>query len=186
MHILSVLLLGVATNLDNLIIGMSLGFRGKHIGPARNIVIALFSGIAAFICCYAASFCISLGRVPNVMGGILLILLGAGPLMIRHPKQSEEEAGCPAVPGGPHPLAWRETLTVALALAANCLAAAFAAGMTGLGAAGVALVTGGFSLVCVGVGNFIGRRGSHILPGRWLERAACLLLILIGIWEIAV
>lgn len=186
MHIFSVLLLGVATNLDNFIIGMSIGFQGKRIGPAKNIVIALFSGVASFICCYAASFCTSLGRIPNIMGGVLLILLGAGPLMIKRPGRREEEPGCPAVPGGPQPLSWRETLTVALALAANCLAAAFAAGMTGLSAAGVALVTGGFSLACVGLGNRIGRRGSRLLPGPWLERAACLLLILIGIWEIGV
>lgn len=185
MHILSVLLLGVATNLDNFIIGMSMGFQGKRIGPARNGVIAALSAAAAFVCCYISSLCASLGRIPNILGGVLLILLGAGPLML-HRKTRAQEAGCPARSGGPGVLSWRETLVLGLALAANCLATAFAAGMTGLGPMPVALVTGVFSLLCVGLGNLLGRRGSRLVSGPWLELAAAVLLILIGIWEIGV
>ena len=185
MHILSVLLLGVATNLDNLIIGMSMGFQGKRISPAQNGVIAALSAAAAFVCCYVSSLCAAVGRIPNILGGVLLILLGAGPLMI-HRKPHTQEEGCPAKPGGPGALSWRETVVLGLALAANCLATAFAAGMTGLGPVPIALVTGGFSLLCVGVGNLLGCRGSRLVSGPWLERAAAVLLILIGVWEIGV
>lgn len=46
MHLLSTLLLGISTNLDNLLIGVSFGFLKKRIAMKANLVIGLFSAAA--------------------------------------------------------------------------------------------------------------------------------------------
>lgn len=46
MHLLSTLLLGISTNLDNLLIGVSFGFLKKRITIKANLVIGLFSAAA--------------------------------------------------------------------------------------------------------------------------------------------
>lgn len=53
MHLLSTLLLGISTNLDNLLIGVSFGFLKKRITIKANLVIGLFSAAAT---CFFVTF----------------------------------------------------------------------------------------------------------------------------------
>lgn len=152
MDILSVLLIGVATNLDNLLIGAALGLRRRHISWLNNLLIALCSGAAALVCCSLSSLLAGLGRLPAIFGGSLLILLGVLSLLPAKGAPAEEkimQAGAPAK------LSPGESLMLGVALALNCLAAAFGVGMSGLSPLLVGLFVGGFSFLSVGIGNVL-------------------------------
>ena len=82
MHLLSTLLLGISTNLDNLLIGVSFGFLKKRIAMKANLVIGLFSAAATCFFCYFSSMFSRFGRIPNIIGGIIIILIGAFSLIL--------------------------------------------------------------------------------------------------------
>ena len=120
MHGISICLLGIATNLDNLCIGMAYGCRGQKIGVRVNAYIALISGLISLVLCLFSS-CIAEGlqTLPNFIGACLLIAIGIWTLW---PKQQKETAVAAQAS------AW----VLGLALAVNCIPAAFGAGLTGL------------------------------------------------------
>ena len=51
MHIIFALLLGISTNLDNMILGIFLGVRGNRITAASNLLIGHFSAAATCLFC---------------------------------------------------------------------------------------------------------------------------------------
>lgn len=182
-------MLGVATNLDNLIIGLTIGWQGKRIPFLHNLCIALGSALAAYACCELASLFAGLGRAANALGGGLLIVLGIWPLIPKRKAKAEEldpakaPRNAPGAPTGER-IGWRETLLLSCALAANCLAASFGAGMTGLSSVSVAATIGAFSFACVALGNFLGRRRGARVNDRRVNAIASIVLILVGAMQI--
>ncbi|MBC8538734.1 hypothetical protein H8693_07275 [Christensenellaceae bacterium NSJ-63] len=181
MDILSVLLIGVATNLDNLLIGAALGLRRRHISWMNNLLIALCSGAAALVCCSLSSLLAGLGRLPAIFGGSLLILLGVLSLLPAKGAPAEEkimQAGAPAK------LSPGESLMLGVALALNCLAAAFGVGMSGLSPLLVGLFVGGFSFLSVGIGNVLGLTTGKKLNGRLLSLLSAIAMMGLGLLQI--
>ena len=183
MHMFSAIFLGIATNLDNFMIGLSVGLQGKRIPFFSNLAIALSSALAGFLSCYLASLCAELGRWPGYLGGGMLILLGLWPLLKRNQQPQservEKERRSFEVRIGP-----RKTLFLAIALAVNCVPASFGAGMTGAYPAPTAAMIGAGSFIAVGAGGMMGRYTSANVKSAWLERAAAIMMVLLGVLEI--
>lgn len=184
MRFIAAALLGIATNLDNLLLGVVYGLRGKRIGHRQNLCIAAGSAVASFLCCYLASFCINLGRLPKYLGATLLILLGIWPML---PKKEKEGAATEnADDTGQDTVSWTETLTLTGALALNCLVASFGAGLTGMDALPVALLVGGFSFLAVWAGNTLGRVAKVGVRAERLNWLASGVMILLGLMALFV
>ncbi|MEH7308877.1 manganese efflux pump [Neobacillus drentensis] len=89
MHLLSILLIGIAANLDNLGISVSYGLRSTRIPFVSNLIIAIVSMICAYLSIIAGKFIsefISIG-IANLAGGLIIICIGI--------KCIAEEPGCP-------------------------------------------------------------------------------------------
>lgn len=85
MHWVTILLIGLAANIDNLAISVSYGLRSTRIPFTSNLLIALISMICAYISIATGDLIsnfISL-KTANVIGGLLIFFL-AGRVSLRH------------------------------------------------------------------------------------------------------
>lgn len=128
-QIFSAILLGIATNLDNLAIGLGIGLEGKKLPLLSNLVIAASSALASYFGCALAAFCAEIGPWIKYFGGGLLVLLGLWPLF--HKKTPQKEKKKPEKSEGGARLGLGRALVLAVALALNCIPASFGAGMAG-------------------------------------------------------
>lgn len=182
MHLSTIVFLGLAANLDNLCIGMSYGLMGKRIKPLHNLIVSLISGAFAYIACAAAGlFSGYQSGVPMLIGSILLIGMGLytvwDGIRKRGAEQQVEEDAL-------RDTRLSEVCLLGVALAINCLASAFGAGLTNVSAAGLALSVALFSCAAVWLGNLLGGRVKWLCRSHWLDTASGAMLVLIGIWEL--
>ena len=174
MHLLSILLLGISTNLDNMFIGVSYGLRNKRITWSSNLVIGLFSAAATYLFCYLSSLLTEFGRTPNVVGGVFIIFVGI--LALIRKGDNEEKSIC---------LGWKKTILLSGCLAVNCLPAAFGAGLTGINPLYAAVSVGGLSVLAIATGNRLALRAvSTKLNQRMLEILGGLIMVALGAIEI--
>lgn len=181
-QLFSAILLGIATNLDNLAIGLSIGLEGKKLPFLSNCVIAASSALASYFGCALAAVCAGLGPWLKYLGGGLLVLLGLWPFFYqkapkeekKQPKKSED---------GPR-LGLGRALILAVTLALNCIPASFGAGMAGAYPWQMAASVGACSFLAVGAGCWVGRYTNAHFSGDWLDRAAAIIMVLLGIFEL--
>jgi putative sporulation protein YtaF len=201
MHWLTILLIGVAANLDNLGISVSYGLKSTRIPFVSNLVIAAISMICAYIPIIAGEFMsqfISV-TVANYIGGLLIILLGGKCIFESfYPKTTEEAVRVDSTFTKviSHPeladtnddqiISFKESILLGLALAMNCLAMGLGAGFSGVSPLLTTLSIGVFSLLSISVGIRIGSKISDNRIGKYSNTIAGILLILIGVYEIFV
>jgi putative sporulation protein YtaF len=209
MHWLTILLIGVAANLDNLGISVSYGLKSTRIPFASNLVIAILSMICAYLSITAGeliSHFINI-KIANIIGGSLIIILG-GKCIVEtlFPKPSTEpchEQGLDSIDGDStytkviaHPeladinkdkvITLKEAILLGLALAINCLAMGLGAGITGISPLLATLSIGAFSLLSISFGTMLGNKITGNRIGKYSNIISGLLLIMIGIYEIIV
>lgn len=175
MYILTALLLGVATNLDNLFVGLSFGLRGRRISILSNIVIGLLSATATLLCCFFASLLSGLGGALRYVGGGVIIIVGIMSFFQRDDGEESEKDG---------KMTARDTLILGLALAANCLAVAFGAGLTGIGPVAAAVAVGSGSILTVGLGNRLGLATGKRINQRLLTDISGGVMIALGLIQL--
>ena len=167
MHLLSSLLLGISTNLDNLFLGFSLGVRQKKLTAASNWLIGLFSAAATCLFCCVSSLCAGLGPSVNLVGAVLLFLLGIWTLF---PSSTAGEASCNR----------QDTAILGTVLAVNCIPVAFAVGLTGIHPLAAALSVGLLSVLAMRLGHVLGLRTAALplgeAPLRYLSGGTMMLL----------
>lgn len=125
--------MGISTNLDNLLLGLSLGLQKKKLCFWANVLIGFLSAAVTAVFCVLSATLSSLGKLPNVVGGGIIIAVGLWSLLPAHQEASCYQAG----------FSWRETWMVATGLAVNCIPVAFGAGLTGIPPWAAALSVGG-------------------------------------------
>jgi len=201
MHWLSIIGIGLAANLDNLGIGVSFGARKMKVPFVSNLIIAILSMIASYLS-------ITVGHVvtyympsnlANWFGGLMIIFIGLwairSDILNRRstaPKLKESANELTAILHDPvqadkdrnNILSWKESLTLGLALAINCLAGGFGAGITGLAPLPTTLAVGLFSLITVDLGIRAGQQLAKTWLGQWPNLAGGVILIAIGLYEI--
>ncbi|GFZ99649.1 sporulation membrane protein YtaF [Paenibacillus marchantiophytorum] len=199
MHWFTIVAIGIAANLDNLGIGLSFGSRSTKVPLLSNLLIALLSMAATYLAMSAGIYVSHLlsPSVGNLIGGIIIILLGAWGLRaslkrFRHAARDaqlgEQFAGMAqrSDKDGNHVISWGESLSLGFALSINCLASGLGAGASGVSPILSAISVGVFSLLTVDLGIRMGSRIAKSWFGRYAELLGCLLLIVIGCYEVIV
>ena len=173
MHSVSIFILALATNLDNLCIGMAYGCQGRLIGTRINACIALISGLVSFVLCWASSlFAVEIQKTANLLGALLLIAMGMYTLFSKHDAQQITSIGRTSA------------MALGLTLAVNCIPAALGAGLTGLPPLWLGASIATFSFLTVGLGNLAGCRVREKMTTRLLDSVSAACMIGIVIFEI--
>ncbi|MCG3087756.1 manganese efflux pump MntP family protein [Sporosarcina cyprini] len=179
MQLLTIILIGIAANLDNLGISLSYGLRYHRIPIVYNVVISFISMLFAYFSILAGSW-IS-GYIPmnvaNILGGLVLIGLGCWFIL----KPVSQSTGNPQRITTIH---WKESIVLGFILAINCLTIGFGAGFTGVPPFLASLSIGVFSFISIGIGVKLGHRIGYTWFGQQSDRIAGVLLVLIGLYEI--
>ncbi|KIL38800.1 hypothetical protein SD70_24270 [Gordoniibacillus kamchatkensis] len=199
MHWLSIVGIGIAANLDNLGIGFSFGARATKIPFSSNLLIAVLSMVSAYISIAFGHFVAAYipPSLANWIGGGMIVLIGLWSIKgnlkgaAAGGKPSGELAELLKNPGkadrdGNNIISWTESWTLGIALALNCIASGFGAGVTGVSAWGTTLSIGAFSLLTVALGVRVGTRIAQTWFGRYPNAIGGLILIGIGVYEIVV
>jgi putative sporulation protein YtaF len=195
MHWLSIIIIGLASNLDNLGIGVSFGARSTRITPLSNLIIAVLSMLATFLSITSGEyvseyFSEALG---NAIGGCLILFMGIWSIRAVYKKPTSSVSmdietnvlsTSSTDTGYRHVLRWQESLWLGVALAINCIATGFGAGISGVNATFTAISVGAFSFITVAVGMKIGNRMSKTWLGKHSDLIGGLLLVGIGLYEI--
>ncbi|MBB4824363.1 putative Mn2+ efflux pump MntP [Sporosarcina luteola] len=179
MQLLSIILIGIAANLDNLGISLSYGLRYHRIPLVYNLVISFISMLFAYFSILAGSL-IS-GYIPmtiaNMIGG--LVLIGLGSWFIWRPANHSNGTSQRITT-----IHWKESIMLGFLLAINCLSIGFGAGFTGVPPFLASLSIGIFSFISIVIGVKLGHRIGYTWFGQQSDRIAGALLVLIGLYEI--
>lgn len=175
LQLTTILSLGIATNLDNVCIGIAYGLAGKRIRRIHNLLVSLISGAFAFVACVAAQLLSDQNAtLAMIIGSLMLAGLGIYTIV----QALRESETCSKQADRPTSLSEMAVLGVTLAL--NCLAASFGVGLGGIPAVWVGLSVMGFSYIAVGLGNIVGLRTKRMFSSRWLNVASGAILLLMG------
>jgi putative sporulation protein YtaF len=205
--LLSVILIGIATNLDNLGIGLTYGIRKIRVPLKTNIVISLFSGIAMVLSSYAGNLLMHILplKFGNVLGGMIVSIIGLYTVfdyfntkkkqydMNRSGINEQEDKlidfrgiiddPCRADKDYSGDISIKEALFLGIALAINCLGTGIGAGMTGISVWPLALSVMFFSLITISLGVYVGKKYASQHLGEKAAILAGLVLFLVGIYE---
>jgi putative sporulation protein YtaF len=201
MHWFTILFIGIAANLDNLGIGVSYSLKSTKIPFVSNLLIAVVSMVAAYISITAGTLIsqyISLS-IANYVGGFLLIILGLKCIIdcIKLEKEKSHvfvqstNSNLSKVIREPDALdlnndkviSWKESVLLGSALAINCLAIGFGAGITGISPLYATFSVGLFSVLTIAIGSSVGSKLSGTRVGNYSNMVSGVILILIGIYE---
>ncbi|HJV46843.1 MAG TPA: sporulation membrane protein YtaF [Bacillota bacterium] len=200
MHWLSILILGIASNLDNLGIGISFGIRSTKIPFFSNLIIAFISMVGTYLSMVLGSLLSQYvpHDVANFLGGFLIISIGIWTIASSLTKKNKEvlkNLDTPSVSevlkdpskadlDGNHYISMKESLWLGLALALNSIGTGIGAGASELSTFWTTAAVGVFSLLTIGIGVGAGLRISKSWICRYSDFLAGILLIGIGLYEI--
>lgn len=205
--ILSVILLGIAANLDNLAIGLAYGIRGIKVPFKSNFTFAALSGAATLVSGCAGHLLSHIipKNVGNILGGAIVSVIGIYTILsfIFHDKKLQKAdltneslsvSSLGNIMDDPYSadvdnsgdISFKEAFVLGTALALNCLAAGFGAGMTGVNILGLILSVMFFSLLTIGLGTHFGKKYASRYFGDKATVAAGILLLIVGLYEMLI
>ncbi len=204
-YFLSIFLLCLAPNLDNMAIGLAYGIRKINVPFKSNLAIAFFSGIAALISSLLGKLLANYIPIHtgNIIGGSIVSIMGLYTIfsyIYSKRKKSREEyqksiqyiSNIRAVMDDPSfadrdysgDISLKESILLGIALAVNCLGTGFGAGMTGVNVFMLTAAIIGFSLITISLGYVIGKHYSSKFSGDKATIVSGLLLIAVGIYQV--
>ncbi|WP_438311756.1 manganese efflux pump MntP [Sporosarcina sp. FA9] len=193
MQWLTIVLIGIAANIDNLGISVSYGLKSNRIPFLTNILIAVISVICAFISITIGGilsqyFSQSIARF---IGGSILIGLGIWVVATssnlsafdsnQNKETSSHSISQKSISGKDINL--KESIILGFVLGINCLTIGFGAGITGVSPLFTALSIGVFSVLSIYIGVMVGTRIGNSLFGKYANGVGGILLVLIGLYE---
>ncbi|UVK49459.1 manganese efflux pump (plasmid) [Mesorhizobium sp. AR07] len=179
MHWYFIIGLAVASNIDNLAVGMSYGVRGIRIGFFANLVIAAicfaFSEVGMVFGEWIGQ--VLPGDLPDIAGAGLLLLIGVRVLFMAlsatHERANSPNDGHPIANWFARALAVKgdkvgpfEAVVLGVALSANALANAVSAGILNMAPTVVASAASIGSFLTIVAGVALGRHAAQIRVGR--------------------
>lgn len=182
-----IILIGLASSLDNFAVGLSYGTQGKRITRSANAWIALTAILISLVALFAGrliGFTLP-SSLTGLCGGLLILLIGIGSLVesIKHHRQSSK-----TIPGAEtvdrdhnNLITSREVVWLSFALSFNALGTAFGAGVGGMDPLSVSLFIGLFSYLSIAAGQWMGLKSVRTPLGHISELTAAVLLIVIGL-----
>jgi putative sporulation protein YtaF len=199
MHLTSVLLIALVSNLDNLAIGISLGIRSTKIPALSNGIIAAITMAGTYLSMNAGEFISGYisSKTTNLLGAAIIVIIGAwsivNSLCLRKGRSTDSDNyehvygnRSPADVFHKHVISMKESAGLSIALALNNLATGLGAGATGISPISTTIAVGVFSLLFIRFGSKFGFTVSRSWLGSYSKIVAGILLILIGIYEMFV
>ncbi|SFK83059.1 putative sporulation protein YtaF [Paenibacillus sp. 1_12] len=198
MHWISIIFIALASNLDNLGIGISFGIRSTKIPALSNGIIAVITMLGTYVSIALGDYVTEFisGFAANLLGACMILIIGIWGLI------SSWRAKLPEPPASDSPnlidvihhpstadidlnkvISWKESLTLGLALALNNMATGFGAGATGVSPLWTTLAAGLFSILFIYGGTRLGFMAAKTWVSQYAERIGGILLIVIGIYE---
>ncbi len=192
MQWLTIIVIGVAANIDNLGICVSYGLKSIKIPFFHNLIVSIISLVCAFISITAGSYLSNYlsQSIANVAGGSLIIGLGVwfiatSPLFAKNDLiRIENTCSVYTSLDKTKTITMKESIFLGFVLALNCLTIGFGAGITGVSSLFTSISIGVFSMISISMGVMLGNKIGNTWFGKYSESIAGLLLILIGIYEI--
>lgn len=203
MYLLTIFLLCLAPNLDNMAIGLAYGARRINVPFRSNMAIALFSGLATLISSFLGNLLSSC--IPNylgsLIGGSIVSIMGfytIGSYIHAKRKCTKVQEGSnlyiddlKAVMADPGiadkdysgDISLKESVLLGIALAVNCLGTGFGAGLSGVNTLLLTSAVVVFSLITISFGAFIGKRYAAKLLGDKATIISGLLLLAVGVYQ---
>ncbi|MEG0385072.1 MAG: manganese efflux pump [Solibacillus sp.] len=187
MHWITIIVIGIAANLDNLGIGLAYGVKQMRIPFLSNVSIAITSMIVTYFAVWIGG---TLGtymsvHIANLLGSLLLCVIGLWTLVsqkfgheeiLQNPQLVDRDNN--------NVISLSESILLGFILSINCLAAGIGIGANGISAVWTVLSIGFFSIVTVGLGSHFGSLISKTFIGRYSTAISGWLLIIIGIFEV--
>lgn len=213
MHLLSILLLALSSNLDNFGVGLAYGARRMRISLVSNLIIAVITSCGTLVVMTLGEYltCILKAALANLLGAGILIATGTFVILQACRKKKKTTAfhgnscdssmsegslrkGLNQVLSDPaHAdldysgcIETREALVLGMALTLNNLASGFGAGVSGIDPMFTTGIVFLFSILTLDGGMKIGLRYTSRWLGEKANLAAGLLLVLIGLYELFV
>lgn len=185
MHWLTILLVGIASNLDNLGLAMAYGIKKTKIPLLSNIIIAFISMIITYIAVIAGGMLSEFfsQKMANFLGSLLLILIGLWTIFSKSLCNTSfkkfERVDYQII-------SCKEAIFLGLILSINCLASGLGIGANGISAFWTVLSIGIFSLLTIGIGCHCGLLLTKTFIGRYSKSISGCLLIFIGLYEMLI
>jgi len=188
MHLLSILLFAISSNMDNLVIGLSYGIKKIRIPILSNIVISLITFIGT-------AFSMIIGKellniipesIANIIGSVVIIIIGGYYLIkfIYNKTKDNEQKGEEYDVDKSGCIELRESFLLGLALSINNIGLGISASIIGLNIIATATVSFVFSLLFLYLSNAFGKSFMSNFLGKYAEPISSILMILLGIYEI--
>lgn len=171
MYFIMCLLIGIAVNLDNFLIGLSLGLKHQKISMASNLLISAITALSAFAVTGFSNMLSQSTRIfGSVAGSLCLIVFGLYYLIKPDENTDKYEL-----------LSLKQTLILGVILSVNCIPPSFSAGVFKIPPLLMGLCAGGFSMLSM----FISSRFCVCFSKKtWIKKLSPLsyiLLILLGL-----
>ena len=163
MQWLTILLIGIAANIDNLAISVSYGLKLKKIPFLYNFIISIISIEFAFFSITAGSFLSNYfsQSIANFTGGFLII--GPWRMVYQYHRpyslkinQPEQKITRPVLSNldKTKKITLKESIFLGFVLSLNCLTIGFGAGITGVSPLFTSISIGVFSLISISIGCY--------------------------------
>lgn len=198
-QLLSVLAIGLASNLDNAGVGIAYGVRKIRIPWYSNLTVALISAVGTLVSGLFGSLIAQWIEpwISHLIGSTVIILVGLWVLreafkektaeptsasssnfsrLLRNPEEADKDSS--------KSISISEATVLGAALAMNALAGGFNAGVTKLNIGITALSVGIFSFLLFALCSWFGEKYAAEKFGNSATVISGLLLILIGIWQL--
>ena len=192
-ELLSGALFSISANIDNIPIGLSYGVKKIHISILKNIIICVFTSCATFLSMIIGQNIANLFdiKITNMIGSILLILLGIYPIFKKLYKICKKNERCiKEIKQKRKPrqnnnyITLKELIAIILTLSLNNIAAGIAASITGVNVISTTICTFIFGSIFLFIGNNLGKKINNKLVEKYSEIISSIILILIGIMEL--
>ncbi|MHB8063737.1 MAG: sporulation membrane protein YtaF [Ruminiclostridium sp.] len=206
MYFLSIFLLCLAPNLDNMAIGLAYGARKINVPFKSNFAIALFSGFATLLSSLLGNLLTNYipNYLGNIIGGSIVSIMGIYTIgSYLHTKRKSNKVqesnylyldNLKAVMNDPSiadrdysgDISLKESILLGIALALNCLGTGFGAGMSGVSISVLTVAVIIFSLMTISFGALVGRRYAASFLGDRATIISGLLLLIVGVYQILI
>ncbi len=190
MHLLSVILFAVSSNLDNLVVGLSYGLKKVHISLLSSMLIGsiTFGGTILSMTLGKKLLPFLPQKAAQLLGSAIILGMGVYGILCFLMKSRQPDChqdGQLSKPNfSPRSLKVHESIILGMALAVNNIGLGIGASISGLGAIPASAGSLCCSMIFLTVGNHAGKRWLSGFIGRYAEPIASVVMLVLGLYEL--
>lgn len=196
MHIISILLFALSSNMDNMVVGLSYGIKKIRITSVSNLTIGLITFLGTIISMLIGKSLLNIIPVSfaGLLGSLIIIAIGSFYLLkyiyttikskqIPDPQRETTKYGHYDKDKSGK-IEWRESFTLGFALSINNIGLGISASIAGMNIAMTAIASLIFSLILTYFSNLFGKTCVSKYLGKCAEPIASILIIILGIYQV--